>query len=39
LPAVAGGLAAGAGALQVMKNRKVRDYIEGKDNGGRTDTE
>lgn len=39
LPAVAGGLAAGAGALQMMKNRKMRDYIEGKDDGGRTDTE
>jgi len=30
LPAVAGGLAAGAGALQVLKNKKVREYLEGK---------
>jgi hypothetical protein len=40
LPAVAGGLAAGAGALQAMKNRKMRDFIEGKqEDGGRTDTQ
>jgi len=30
LPAVAGGLAAGAGVLQAMKGRKMREYIEGK---------
>jgi hypothetical protein len=40
LPAVAGGLAAGAGMMQAMKARQMRDFIEGKkEDGGRTDTQ
>lgn len=33
LPAAAGGLAAGAGILQAMKRKKMKDYLEGKDEG------
>ena len=34
LPVLAGGLAAGAGAMQAMKGRKMRQYLEGKDDQG-----
>lgn len=35
LPAIAGGLAAGAGVLQALKNKKMLEYVEGKDEGKR----
>lgn len=35
LPMIAGGLAAGAGTLQALKNKKMLKYIEGEDEGKR----
>lgn len=35
LPMIAGGVAAGAGTLQALKNKKMREYIEGTDEGKR----
>lgn len=35
LPAIAGGVAAAAGTLLALKNKKVKEYLEGKNEGKR----